>query len=219
MIYRFMLGAAFTGSSLAAPFTVAPAHALEPGGWYVGASTADTHVEVFRGLGWEPGGEQDGASARGGVRLKRHLALEVATLRSSGLEWTEYFAEIPGFLTSHTTFDATAVQATAVPTFPWGKTFEGYLKAGIALYDVDGRQVLDTLLTDAALIRDVDDTGTGLLLGAGLLINAAPKWRVRIEYQYFEIGAAFLGVGHGDDPSIDTFSIGIDYRLQRGVRD
>ena len=73
--------------------------------------------------------------------------------------------------------------------------------------------MLDTLQTDAALTRDVDASGSDYLLGIGLVIKASPKWRVRVEYQYFGLDRDFLGVRAGDDPSIDTLSIGLDYRL------
>jgi opacity protein-like surface antigen len=116
-------------------------------------------------------------------------------------------------LAAHTTFDVTAVQASAVGKVHLGPTFELYGKAGLSLYDVGGRQVLDTLQERGALTRDVDTGGSGYLLGGGLAIKASPKWRVRVEYQWFEIDRDVLGVGHGDDPSIDTFSIGLDYQL------
>jgi opacity protein-like surface antigen len=206
---------ALTGSSALLCFLSLPAHAAEPNTWYVGASTNDSHVEVYRGLGWEPAGEERGFSLLGGWHVNRRFAVELGALRASDLEWTEYFAEIPGFLTAHTTFDTTALQASGVVTFQWGNAVEAFLKAGLAEYRIDGRQVLDTLQSDAALTRDVDASGFDYLLGAGIGFKATPKWRVRIEYQYFAIDRDFLGVRGGDDPSIDTFAIGIDYQLGR----
>jgi opacity protein-like surface antigen len=214
MAYRPLL-CAFTGSSALMIGLSLPAQAAEPKTWYVGASTNDTHVEVFRGLGWEPAGEERGFSLLGGWHVNRRFAVELGALRATDLEWTEYLAEIPGYFTAHTTFDTTALQASGVVTFQWGKTVEAYLKVGLAQYRVDGRQVLDTLRTDAALTRDVDASGSDYLLGAGLGIKATPKWRMRIEYQYFGIDRDFLGVRSGDDPSIDTFAIGLDYQLGR----
>jgi opacity protein-like surface antigen len=206
---------AFTGSSALLLCLSLPAQAAEPKTWYVGASTDDTHVEVFRGLGWEPAGEERGFSLLGGWHVNRRFAVEFGALRTTNLEWTEYLGTVPGYLTAHTTFDSTALQASGVVTFQWGGTVEAYLKAGLAQYRLDGRQVLDTLQTDAALTRDVDAGGSDYLLGAGIAFKATPKWRVRIEYQYFGIDRDFLGVRGGDDPSIDTFGIGLDYQLGR----
>lgn len=218
MAQRQLFRAAFTGTGLlAAGLALAPAEAQDqdPKSWYVGASTNETHVEVFRGLGWETGGTERGFSVRGAWEFHRNFELELAGLRATDLQWTEYFATIPGYLTAHTTFDTTALQASAIGKVHWGQAFEAYMKVGIAQYQVDGRQVLDTLQTDAALTRDVDASGSDYLLGFGLVMKASPKWRVRVEYQYFELERDFLGVGASDDPSIDTFSIGVDYRLPR----
>jgi opacity protein-like surface antigen len=187
--------------------------AQDPRSWYVGASTGDTNVEVFRGFGWEVGGSERGFTARGGLEFHRNFELELAALRATDLQWSEYFSNTPGYLTTHTTFDVSALQANAIGKVLWGQAFEGYLKVGLVQYQVDGRQVLDTLQTDAALTRDVDDTGWDYLLGVGLAIKASPQVRVRVEYGYFGVDRDFLGVGGGDDPTIDSFALGVDYRL------
>lgn len=214
MGYRSLSCAALAGAGALA-LAVAAAEAAEPETWYVGASTDSTHVEVYRGFGWEPGGGERGLSLLGGWQVNRRFAVELAALRAGDLEWTEYLAEIPGYLTAHTTFDTTALQTSGVVNFEWGSTVEAYLKVGLAHYRVDGRQVLDTLTTDAALMRDVTADGSEYLLGAGLGIKATPKWRVRMEYQYFGLDRDFLGARAGDNPSIDTLAIGVDYRLGR----
>jgi opacity protein-like surface antigen len=216
MAQRQLFRAAFTGTSLlAAGLALAPSQAQaqvqEDPNWYVGASTNNTHVEVFRGLGWETGGTERGFSVRSGWQFHRNFELELAALSASDLQWSEYMSTVA--LAAHTTFDMTALQASAVGKVHWGETFEGYLKAGIAQYNVAGRQVLDTMQTDAALTRNVDASGSDYLLGMGLVIKASPKWRVRVEYQYFGLDRDFLGVRGSDDPSVDTFSIGLDYRL------
>jgi len=220
MAQRQLFQAAYRGTGLlAASLALAPAQAQseapaqDPQDWYIGASTDNTHVEVYRGGGWEVGGSERGFSVRGGWQFHRNFELELAGRHATDLQWTEYFGNISGYLTTHTTFDVTALQASAIGKVHWGQTFEGYLKAGIAQYQVDGRQVLDTLQTDAALTRDVDASGSDYLLGMGLVIKASPKWRVRVEYQYFGLDRDFLGVRAGDDPSVDSISIGLDYRL------
>jgi opacity protein-like surface antigen len=208
----FRAATALTGM-LAASLAMAPAQAQDPRNWYIGAATSVTNVEVYRGFGWETSGSEHGFFVRGGWQFHRNFEVELAGLRATDLQWSEYFATIPGYLTAHTTFDTTALQASAIGKVHWGETFEGYLKAGMSEYQVSGRQVLDTLQTDAALARDVDGSGWDYLLGAGLVIKASPKWRVRVEYQYFGLDRDFLGVRMSDDPSVDSFSIGLDYTL------
>jgi opacity protein-like surface antigen len=211
MAHRPSALAAITVTALAAGLAAAPAAAQDPQNWYVGGSTDDTHVEVFRGLGWETGASERGFSVRGGWRLHRNFDLELSGMRATDLKWSEYMSTVA--LAAHTTFDVTALTASAVGKVHLGQTFELYGKAGLALYDAGGHQVLDTLQERGASTRDVDTGGSGYLLGGGVAIKASPKWRVRVEYQWFEIDRDVLGVGQGDDPSIDTFSIGVDYQL------
>jgi opacity protein-like surface antigen len=214
MALRRLFGTAFSASGLlTAGLFSATAHAQDPMNWYVGAASSDTHVEVYRGLGWETGGSESGFSARGGWHFHRNFELELGALRATDLQWSEYFSGIAGYLTAHTTFDVTALHASALGKVHMGQTFEGYFKAGLAQYFVDGRQTLGTLQNEAALTRGVDASGLDYLLGAGLVIKASPKWRVRVEYQYFGLDRDVLGVRGGDDPSIDALSIGLDYTL------
>ncbi len=200
-----LLGLAFTGGASAA----------EPGTWYVGATSDDTHVEVYRGLGWEVGGDERGFALIGGLQISRRFSVELAARRAANLQWTEYFANAPGYLTSHTTFDATAIQASGVATFQWGRTVEPFLKLGLVRYDMNGHAVLDTLWTQAAATRDVHSSGMDYLVGGGIAIKATPKWRVRFEYQFFGFDGDFLDVSNGDDPTLDTFALGIDYKIGR----
>ena len=140
---------------LAAGQFLAPAYAEGPMSWAVGAATDDTHVEVLRdGWGYESSGSQRGFSARGALELSRNFELELGAMSASDLHWTEYFSGYQGYLTAHTTFDVRALNVSAVGKVV-GRTFEGYIKAGVARYTVDGRQVLDTLMIDAAATRDV----------------------------------------------------------------
>ena len=206
----------FSGAGLlAAGLFLAPAHAEGPSTWYVGGATDDTHVEVLRdGWGYESSGSERGLSVRSALQLNRNFELELGAMSASDLRWSEYFSSYQNYLTAHTTFDVKAMNVSAVGKVV-GHTFEGYIKAGVALYSVDGRQVLDTLMTDAAATRDVHASDLDYLLGAGFFVKPSAKWRVRVEYQYFAVDREFLGVSNGDDPTIDMFSIGFDYMLPK----
>jgi len=206
----------FSGAGLvAAGLFLAPAQAEGLSSWYVGGATDDTHVEVLRdGWGYESSGSERGLSVRGALQLNRNFELELGAMSASDLHWSEYFSSYQNYLTAHTTFDVKAMNVSAVGKVV-GHTFEGYIKAGVALYSVDGRQVLDTLMTDAAATRDVHASDLDYLLGAGFFVKPSPKWRVRVEYQFFAVDREFLGVSNGDDPTVDTFSIGFDYTLPK----
>lgn len=212
---RFCRASLPAAGLLAAGLILSPAHAEGPKGWYVGVALDDNHVEVFRdSWGYESSGSERGLSARGALQLNRNFELELGAMSASDLHWTEFFASYQGYLTAHTTFDVKAVNVSAVGKVV-GRTFEGYIKAGLAQYDIDGRQVLDTLFVDGAATRDVHASGLDYLLGAGFFVKPSPKWRVRVEYQYFAVEREFLGVSSGDDPSVDTLSIGFDYLLTK----
>ena len=75
--------------------------------------------------------------------------------------------------------------------------------------------MLDTLTTEAAATRDLYETGFGHVLGGGIAIKATPKWRVRLEYQFSGFDGDSIDVRGGDDPTIDTVAIGIDYKIGR----
>ena len=216
MALRRLFRTSFSGTGLlAAGLFVAPAYAEGPLSWYVGGATDDTHVEVLRdGWGYEASGSERGFSVRGALQFNRNFELELGAMSASDLHWTEYFSSYQNYLTAHTTFDVKAMNVSAVGKVV-GHTFEGYIKAGLAQYNVDGRQVLDTLMTNAAATRDVHASDLDYLLGAGFFVKPSPKWRVRVEYQYFAVDREFLGVSSGDDPTIDTFSIGFDYVLTK----
>lgn len=192
---------------------MAPAGAAESPKWYVGASSDTTQVEVYRGLGWEMGGEQPGLSLRGGVELNRHFAVEMALLKANALEWTEYYSDLPDYLTTTTTFDVRAASLAGIASMHFADIFEAYFKAGLTTYHASGMQKLDDVLGDTSLTRSASNSGSGYLLGLGLGADVTPKWSVRIEYQFFSIDRSFLGVSSGNDPTVDTFAMGVVYRL------
>jgi opacity protein-like surface antigen len=216
MAHSRLLPIVAAAAALAAVPGMAPAQGFEPLGWYVGASRDDTHTEVYRGYGWEVGPEVRGLAVRGGLELNRHFAVEFEGRRARDLEWIEHFPELPaapGYLHSETKFDMTALQVSAIGTWHWGSVMHALFEAGVAHYSLSGEQTLGTLYVDHARTRPVGHDGTELVLGLGLGANVAPNWQMRVEYQYFGIDRAFLGVGNGDDPTIDSFSIGFDYHF------
>jgi len=206
------------GAVLALAFAPCAATAADPPQWYAGLSSSDTHVEVFRGFGWEAGGERHGLSARGGLLVNDHFAVEFGAMHAGNLEWSEYSPSVPGSPTDggegRATFDASALQVSAMGILPWGEIFDAYLKVGIAAYRASGQLML-VPWTGSSLSRSVHESGTGHVLGLGLGATVTKNWHVIVEYQYYGIDGAFLGVPSSDDPTIDSFSIGVDYRFGR----
>jgi hypothetical protein len=192
---------------------------VEPGSWYVGGASDSSDIVAYGSYPFGTGGGTSGLSVRGGVQLHRRFGVELQALRAPDLRWSQYLApRLPYGINAHTTFDVSALQAAAVGNWAWGPIFDGYLKAGLALYDVDGRQVIDTLQQDAAATRAVSDGGSDVLLGLGIRMKATPKWAVRLDYQNFGIDGSFLGDDSRDDPTLDTISVGVDYRFGKTER-
>ena len=201
--------------------TAAVAESDYPGGWYFGASVDETHVEVFRSIDWEEGVDEAGFSLRGGLRIKKRFAVEFAAQRAGDLTWTEHFTSVPGypgFYDASTTFDLAAVQVSAVGVFPFGEIFEGVLRGGFAQYSLSGSQTLDDAFSAATLSLTLRDSGYGYLIGLGLAVHATPKWRIRLEGQFFEIDRSFLAVTYAEEVSVDSVTIGIDYQLGQRSR-
>jgi opacity protein-like surface antigen len=186
-------------------------------GWYAGIASDSTHVEVFRGVGWEPGTEVDGWSLRGGYRVSRHFAVEAALLHADGLEWTEHLSTLPGGLIAHSRFAAKALQLAAAGVVPFGAIWEFHAKGGLAWSHLAGQRVLEDLW-DGQTRQSFAARDRGYLLGVGFAANVTERWSVRFDYQYFAIDAATLGIGNGGDPSIDSLGVGVQYQFGRRER-
>ena len=209
---------AFTGLGLA----LWSAGGSEAADWYAGARTATTHVEVYRFLSWEHGPRRASSGVSGGVRLRKHLAIDLSYLRATGLEWTEdpaVLPSLPGHYRSETSFDATAVQVSAVGVFPFGGIWDAYVKGGLSRYRLAGQQhVSDWVGVSTDLTRRFAVSGTGGLLGGGLGVSVSPRWHVRVEYQFFEVEPTVFGVAPGNPPTLDSISLGFDYRFGSASR-
>jgi hypothetical protein len=204
--------------ALALGLSMTNAQAAEPDRWYMGLSSDVTHVEVWRGLGWEQSGNHRGLTLRGGVRLNRHFAVEIAAIRASNLEWTEYFAfapGLPGSYDSHAVFDTSTLLINAVGVWPIRSIAEFYVGGGIAESRLSGQQTLvDSWSANGiAQSRSIHSGNAGESFSMGFRVLVNPKWRVRVEYRFFGIDSAFVGVPANDDPTIDSFALGFDYQL------
>ena len=204
---------------------VAAAASAEERGWYLGMMLDNTAVDVTRGdcsysyCDTETGPSEAGYALRGGLRLNRHLAVDFALRRNSGVQWTESFASVPGvpgMYESRVVFDANIAQAAVVGILPFGRVFEGFVRGGIESYQLSGKQSLTDQTGGPSLSRPVSDHGVRLLLGLGVGATVAKTWHVSLEYQTVTIDHTFVGVASGDDVWLDTIGFGIERRFGRG---
>ena len=203
----------------------AAAASAEDRGWYVGTMLDNTSVSVTRGdcsdyyyCDTQTGPSKTGYELRGGLRLKRHLAVDFALQRNSGLQWTEPLAnvpDVPGIYDSQVVFDASIAQATVVGIMPFGEVFEVYGRGGIGFYGLSGEQSLTDVTGGPSLSRSVSSHGTGFLFGIGVGATVAKTWHLSLEYQSVSIGQTFLGVASGNYAYLDTIGFGIERRFGR----
>jgi hypothetical protein len=206
---RIVVGAALLGAAAAAP--------AEDRGWFVGVAQDDTQVEVFRGLGWEAGAESSGFALQGGYRFAKHGAAGIGYRQASDLQWTEssaYFSDTGGWGEAATRFDSSALQASVIGIWtPGGGIFEIHAKLGLAAYSFDGEQVLTEYLRASSVTRHVGASGTDVLVGFGIGLTVVPAWHVSFGYEYYEFDEGFLGVDFGDGASLDSATLGVQYRF------
>lgn len=196
--------------------------AQESGEWYGGIGVGNAHIEVYRGTlygfgAWEAGASDSTLLAYGGYRLTKHFALDVAYLMPTNLEWREDGAYIEDLSTgayeSRTSLSTSAIQLSLVGILPFATRWEAYLKGGISAYESEGTQALTDFFTDEVLYRPLSGSNTGFLLGLGIGVTPKEKLRFRFEYQLFYIDNALINVGPENDPTLDTWMFGIDYRF------
>jgi opacity protein-like surface antigen len=77
---------------------------------------------------------------------------------------------------------------------------------------------LDDAFRAVTLSQGIDEQDFGYMLGLGLAVYAMPRWRVRLEYQFFEIDTSFLAATYAEEASVDSLTIGVDYGLGRRDR-
>jgi len=198
----------------------AAAQSADPHAWYVGLSGATTQVFVLRDDSYEDsyqsGPAAHGQSLRVGRQLGSHFAAEFAVKQAGDLEWTEHFASIegyPGIYTAHTTFEAKALEMSAIAAAPFGRVFEGTFRWGLTYYDLRGRRVLADAFSAAPLSDSIREHGFGLLASLGLAVNPAPRWRVRLEWEFFDVDEDSVSAGGAESVSIEMVGLGVDYRF------
>jgi opacity protein-like surface antigen len=194
--------------------TAAPAQSAYPQDWYVGFSGNSPHVAVDWGSGSRPDEGGHGLSLRGGVRLNRRFGVEIAVQNARDLTWTED-AEL--FVDRTTSFKAKSLEVSAMGTAPFCRIYEGIARGGLAYYDLSGQRVR-TALGGAPRSESVSDRGLGYLVSFGIAANPKPKWRFRLEYQFFEFDEDFVFEGSAESAFVESITFGVDYRLGRSER-
>ena len=140
---------------LAATISVSPARAWSGGcvhrdgrgGRRARSARASRRRRLVRGLGRQSyvyvfynesydgdyGATGSGYGVRGGLRVNRHLAVELAAARRNGMDWTEPPGDSNPY-TSHVAFDGKFNEICALGIVPFLKVWDVYARGGISPY-------------------------------------------------------------------------------------
>jgi hypothetical protein len=201
----------------------ATAASAEEGGWYAGVAVDRSSISVLHGANmyyapWESGPSSSGYTLRGGLRVNKHVAVELGFQQKRDLKWTEPFAtvsDVPGLFDSHVAFDAAVQQVSALGVWPFARVWEAYVKGGLASYRFTGEQTLTDVISGTALLsRAVSTSGHNYVLGFGVGATFGQNWHASIDVSGFDFDESFLGAA-GAHASLGSWSLGLEYRVGR----
>jgi hypothetical protein len=148
-----------------------------------------------------------------GWRAHTYLAVEAAYLETGTIRWDEnlvYMPEFDGYYNNRVDFSAQVAELSLLGILPLAN-WEFYLKLGVGLWDGESDQRLDDSFGPDVVTRNVNESGTDLLAGAGIGVTLAESWHVRLEFQSLTIDREVLNAR--DDTSLDSILIELQYRF------
>jgi len=155
-----------------------------------------------------------GYSVYAGLRLNQYVALEVGYLDSGTIGWNKnlvYTPELNDFYNNRVDFQATVTEVSVLGILPFGDVWEVYLRLGAGFWDGQSTQRLDQSFGDIVVTRDVEDSGTGLLVGVGVGVTVVKGLQVRLDLQTVGIDRDMLNTD--SHTSLDSFLLELQYRF------
>ncbi len=189
-------------------------------GWYAGGGLALATTGV--GEADNPYGEYDDGSGDSGFVINTgypfndFLAVELGYLDGGNPQWSDsaiFLPEVPGLYDTNVSLDISAYQASGLAILPFLKRWEVYFKIGLSYWDADSNQVLTPVGGGPVITRNLDDTGTDLLMGVGVGASLSKHVHMRFEYQSFFIDDEILALNDFYQGSLDTAILEVQYRF------
>jgi len=213
-------------TAMALPALGQPAADETPRGFYLGAGIGSSSPSSFEGSGWyywdtETGDSEASVIVFGGYRLNRYVAFELGYIDAEDTGFSDTLVFVPELLDIYNTdidLDVSAAQLSVLGILPFAQIWEVYLRGGLAFWDAEAEQRLTPSFGGAPVSRNVDDDGTGILIGLGVGVTLFERFHVRLEYQTFEIEEDLLADADLDGASLDTLLLDLQYRFGRGSR-
>lgn len=154
-----------------------------------------------------------GYSLHAGLRVHEYVALEVNYLDTGNISWDEnlvYMPEFKDYYNNRVDFSAKVTEVSILGILPF-EPWEVYLRLGAGFWDGKSQQRLDQSFGTAVVTRDVEDNGTGLLLGIGFGVTIAKAWHLRLDLQTVGIDEDVLNAQ--DDTTLDSLLFEVQYRF------
>jgi len=148
-----------------------------------------------------------------GLRVHRFVALEVSYPDPGSIRWNKnlvYMPECNDYYNNRVDFQATVTEVSVLGILPFDP-LESCLRLGAGFWDGQSTQRLDQSFGDKVVTRDNHDSGTGLLLGAGIGVTVAKGPHVRLDLQTVGIDKDVLNAQH--DTSLDSAMLEVQYRF------
>jgi hypothetical protein len=196
-------------------------------GFYLGGGGSYSNVSVKVGdsgcyddcywgdySNYDQGDGAIGYSVHAGLRVHRYVALEVSYLDPGTIRWDKnlvYMPEFNDYYNNRVDFQSKVTEVSVLGIVPFEDAFEIYLRLGAGFWDGQSTQRLDQSFGDKVITRDVNDDGTGLLLGVGFGVTVAKGLHIRLDLQTVGIDEDVLNAEK--DTSIDSVLLEVQYRF------
>ena len=148
-----------------------------------------------------------------GYRFGRYVAAEVGYFYVDNPEWDENFTfvgDLNDVFASRVQLDYESAQVSVLGILPFGRIWEGYVRAGASFSHSQADQHLIRVSDGVLFDRSVDNDDTQFLFGIGIGISPAPTWHFRFEATTVPIDDDSINTN--GDASLDGFKVEVQYR-------
>ncbi|MDH4110046.1 MAG: porin family protein [Gammaproteobacteria bacterium] len=194
---------------------------VEPG-WYVGGGASLNDVYSYDDYCWgcygssEYGDGDIGFTLTGGYRINDFLAVEGSYFGESSMHWDQDAVLVdapPGIYNVDADVTLSSFQVNVLGILA-GQFWEGYLRAGLALWDAQSDQRLLRFGTGEVLTRVVDASGEDLVIGIGVGRRFGSNWQVRLDYAYYPVEDDLLALeGNAERAYTDFMTVQLIHRF------
>ena len=171
-------------------------------GWYLGGGLSFNDVYIYDDVCWgcygnaEYGEGDSSGTLTLGFRASRYLAIEGSYIGTSTLGWGGNVLLFQDFFDPYTVdadVDLASYQVSVLGIAA-GRYWEAYLRLGLALWDAHSDLTRTLLTTGNVVPESLDRNGNDFVFGIGGGRAFGDGWQIRLDYAFFPIDDALLGL-------------------------